>query len=107
MKLTWKKSTGGTPLRRPMHYAVADGMRYEVTGCAHSFTARVWRLNKTRAPAMLVAYDDDRLQKCLDWCQRFEDGRALSQSRADKVRRRTPHVPRLKPRVLVRNANIG
>lgn len=112
MKLDWRKTTNGTPLRRPAHYAVSDGIRYEVTGAAGSFTARVYRINKTRAPRMLLAYDDDRAQKCIEWCQRFEDQRIASQAKADQVRKHTAPQPRLKRAGYYRpdsrrHANIG
>ena len=105
MKLEWKKTSNGTSLRRSAQYANSDGYRYEVSGAAHSFTARVYRLN--RSSAMLLAYDDDRAQKCMDWCQRFEDQRTTSQAKADQVRPQKKRTPRLRPRVLAVATNIG
>ncbi len=107
MKLEWKKSTSWSPQRGPTQYAHSDGYRYEVSGTARSFTARVYRFHKARPPRMLLAYDDDRAQKCMDWCQRIEDSRTVSQAKADQVRPRRQRTPRLRPRALTLGTNIG
>jgi hypothetical protein len=93
MTLNWKTTTIGTPPK--MHYAEHDGARYEVTGAARSYSARVYRIDRDGSRGrMLAAYDDDTPAKCKAWCQRFETERTASRAKAGKVRGERPPRPK-------------
>lgn len=105
MTLDWKTTTNGCPTLKT-HYAQHDGVRYEVSGAARSYSARVYRIDRDGSRGrMLAAYDDDTTAKCKAWCQRYDAERTASRAKAGKARGERP--PRPKRNVLATGTNIG